>query len=302
MKTQTQILRWMIETIESFISQLSLSKSKPTIDAYRYDVSKFLEYLLSRNVRSCKTLKPTHIIEYLGTCKKQGKSDASINRYYMAIRSYCRHLRRSKLVAFDLTEDVDAPRINQKAPRIPTVQEIQSILEQPNTETESGLRDRAILELLYSSGLRASELCALQIHHIGPRQVLVSCGKRGKTRTVPLTEEATDWVDLYIKKYRAGQKGILFATLMGKPLRRQLLCSIVGNYAEKAQVESVTTHTLRHACATHLLDQGADIRLIQEVLGYSSIASTQRYTHLSSNRIEEMFNRFHPRQRTQPTI
>lgn len=299
MKQPNQILRWMTETLESFISQLSLSKSKPTVDAYRYDVSKFLEHLASRNVRSIKTLKPTHIIDYLGTCKQQGKSDASINRYYMAIRSYCRYLRRSKLVAFDLTEDVDAPRIAQKAPRVPTVQEVQSILEQPNTSTHSGLRDRAILELLYSSGLRASELCALQIHHVGPRQVMVSCGKRGKTRTVPLTEEASDWVNQYIKKCRAGEKGILFATLMGKPLRRQLLCKIVVTYSEKAQIEDVTTHTLRHACATHLLDQGADIRLIQEVLGHSSIASTQRYTHLSSNRMEEMFNRFHPRQKTQ---
>lgn len=296
MKEAKTILSCMSESLGSFIAQLSLSKSRPTVDAYKYDISKFMEYLLDNaKVKKPASIKPKHIIEYLGYCKRNGKSDASVNRYYMAIRSYCTHLRRSKVVEIDLTQDITAPRNNIKAPRIPTVEEMCTLLEQPDTQTETGLRDRAILELLYSSGLRASELCSLQVHHIGPRKVMVSCGKRSKTRTVPVTAEAFAWVDRYITQYRGSERGPLFRTMMGKELRRQLLCAIVVSYAEKAGLEQVTTHTLRHACATHLLDSGADLRLIQEVLGHSTIASTQRYTHLSSSKMEEMFTHFHPR-------
>jgi len=125
--------------------------------------------------------------------------------------------------------------------------------------------------------------------------VLVKCGKRSKTRTIPVTDSASKAIQAYIEKYRGRKAGCLFLTVLRKKLRRQLLCVIVSDYANKAGVEGVTTHTLRHACATHLLDQGADLRLIQEVLGHSSIASTQRYTHLSSNKMQEMFRQFHPR-------
>ena len=299
MKTQSQILPWMIQSLESFIAELSLSKSTPTVEAYRYDVSQFLEYLAIKKVKRISALKSLHIVEYLGDCKKRGKSDASINRYYMAIRSYCRYLRRAKRIQLDLTQDITAPKNIQKAPRIPTIEEVELILQQPDTDTEVGLRDRAILELLYSSGLRASELCDLQLNHVSEESVLVSCGKRGKTRTVPLTEAASQWITRYITEYRGTDKGYLFLTTMGKPLRRQLLCRIVSDYAEEAGVDEVTTHTLRHACATHLLDEGADLRLIQEVLGHSSIASTQRYTHLSSNKMQQMFKQFHPRKRAE---
>lgn len=298
MKTQSQILSWMQVSLDSFIAQLSLSKSAPTVEAYKYDVAKFLEYLMGKNVKRMSSLKPMHIIDYLGDCKQRGKSDASINRYYMAIRAYCRHLRRSKAVEFDLTEDITPPRNNIKAPYIPTQEEIDRILNAPSTETESGVRDRAILILLYSSGLRATELCDLKLEDFKDNgSIVIKCGKRSKTRTVPITEEAAEAINIYIDKYRGKKPGYLFVTKMGKQLRRQLLCANVADYAKKVGVEGVTTHTLRHACATHLLDEGADIRLIQEVLGHSSIASTQRYTHLSSNKMQEMFRQFHPRKK-----
>jgi len=300
MRNRNQISNSMLESLTSFINELSLSKSTPTIEAYKYDVSRFIEHLATKNIKRAGSIKPVHIIDYLGICKKTGKSESSINRYYMAIRSFCRYLRRNKTIAIDLTQDISPPRIHQKAPRIPTIEEVDKILSQPDIQTESGLRDRAILELLYSSGLRASELCDLQLHHVSQDKVMISCGKRGKTRTVPLTTEAFSWVEKYTA-IRGDKKGPLFQTIMGKSLRRQLLCAIVVDYAKKAGVEGVTTHTLRHACATHLLDQGADLRLIQEVLGHSSIASTQRYTHLSSNKMQEMFKQFHPRRKTNET-
>lgn len=292
----------MTDSLAAFVSQLVLSRSKTTVDAYRYDVGRFIDYLsLESRIKKPVCIQPKHITSYLAHCKQAGKSDASINRYYMSIRCYCNYLKRESWIANDLMQGISAPRSIIKAPRIPTVDEVCKILEQPDIESAVGMRDRAILELLYSSGLRATELCSLQLHHVGPSKVMVSCGKRNKTRTIPVTAEAFAWVDRYIRAYRGKDKGPLFLTTMGKQLRRQLLCQIVMKYAAKAGVEEVTTHTLRHACATHLLDAGADLRLIQEVLGHSSIASTQRYTHLSSSKMQEMFTHFHPRKTQQPT-
>lgn len=289
------MLNWMNESLITYVEQLSLSKAKPTVAAYSYDISQFLSYAKEKGVKRMSTLKSEHIIGYLGWQKSNGKSDSSINRYYMSIRSYCRFLRRSKLINDDLTLDITPPVSRQKAPRIPTKQEVECILSQPNIATESGVRDKAILELLYSSGLRASELCDLHLEDFKTDCIVVKCGKRGKTRTIPVTEEAANSISAYLDGYRGKRPGILFQTKLGKQIRRQLLCEIVMQHAKRAGLEGITTHTLRHACATHLLDEGADLRLIQEVLGHSSIASTQRYTHLSSNKIQSMFQKFHPR-------
>ncbi len=282
------------ETMNSYLSVLSLSKNPTTVSSYGYDIGQFAEYLNSSKVKTVKGLKPMHIESYLGQCKGDGKSDASINRYYMAIRSYCRYLRKQKLVECDLTEDIIAPRIKQKAPIIPIPDEIILILKQVDLSTDFGLRDRAIIELLYSSGLRVSELCNLQIEDFRGNSVTIRCGKRDKTRTVPVNAMAAKALIEYIEQ-RGRDKGWLFLSLRGKRMPRERISRMIGRYANRAGIEGVTAHTLRHACATHLLDAGADLRLIQEVLGHSSIASTQRYTHLSSNKMQEKFQQFHPR-------
>lgn len=295
MKNPLLVLAWTQTTLNDFVEQLLWSKGKLTVAAYKSDVTNFLVFLESRKVKRAAYLKSDNIISYLGHCKAAGKSDASINRYYMAIRAYCKFLKRAKLVDVDLSDEIAPPRCKVKAPRIPTIAEIEAIIHAPNIETESGMRDKAILELLYSSGLRASELCDLQLEDITDISVLVTCGKGEKTRAVPLTVAAGKAIKEYVEKYRGREAGYLFLTVMRKRLRRQLLGKIVEGYAKKAGVQGVTTHTLRHACATHMLDYGADIRLIQEILGHSSIASTQRYTHLSSNKMQTMFHTFHPR-------
>ena len=295
MKTPKQNSNSMRNNLEDYTMDLSLSKSALTVDAYKRDINKMIDYLEGKNVKRAKSLKSEHIVSFLGHCKAAGKSDASVNRYYMSIRSFCKYLRRTKHITEDLTEDITTPRNQQKAPRIPTITEINKILEQPNTGTESGMRDKAILELLYSSGLRASELCNVMLQDESGKQIRVTCGKRGKTRTVPITKTAEYWIAQYLENHRGCESGYLFQTCAGKKIHRGFLYLMVTNYAAKAGIEGVTTHTLRHACATHLLDQGADLRLIQEVLGHSSIASTQRYTHLSSTKMQEMFQTFHPR-------
>lgn len=301
MKTASSLtLGWMQKTLVEFVAQVAMTKSLPTVEAYKYDVANFLNWLAGGGkVRRVSSLRAQHIMAYLQHCKEAGKSDASLNRYYMSIRSYCRFLRRSKVLESDLTEDMSAPRMQQKAPNIPSEEDIGKILRQPNTCTESGARDRAILELLYSSGLRASELCALRVGNVTPNSITVENGKRGKTRTVPITRDAWDAISCYMREFRDGARANewLFTTRLGRQIRRQLLCAVVAHYAKRAGVEEVTTHTLRHACATHLHRAGADVRFIQEVLGHASIASTQRYTHLSSASMQDMFAQYHPRKK-----
>ena len=275
-----------------YLSQLNMGKSPQTVEAYKRDLKTFFGSL--QKVQKPAALKSTHVTDWLSSLKKDGKSDASLNRYYMSVRSFSRFLRKIKAIPSDFTEDIPAPRMRVKPPKVPTVEQVQRLFQQPDTQEEFGVRDRAILELLYSSGLRASELCALKFEDVQNNQVLVSCGKGNKTRTVPMTKTANEWIASYVLHYRGIDEGPLFFTLMSKALTRQELTRMVGRYAKKAGIAKLTTHSLRHACATHLLDRGADLRLIQEVLGHSTIASTQRYTHLSSNKIQEMFHAFHP--------
>ena len=285
----------LVESLLKYIDQLALSKSVLTVEAYWYDIAKWIEYLADRKLTRPGSLKADHVISYLSYSRSTGKSESTINRYYQSIRSFCKWLRREKLQAEDITQDIPAPMHKQIMISVPSVEDIQRLLDQPNTATESGVRDRAMLELLYSSGLRASEICDMELSDLYDEHVRVACGKRGRTRSVPINDSAKHWIARYVDEYRGREQGYLFITLMGKQVRRQVLSANVREYADKAGLREVTTHTLRHACATHLLEQGADIRMIQEVLGHSSISSTQRYTQLSTQRIKSMFRQFHPR-------
>lgn len=302
MITLTQLSNSMLDNLNDYISELTLSKSKTTVDAYRYDVSKFLDYLSNKNVKRVSTIKPHQIVAYLAWCKDGGKSDSTLNRYYMSIKSFFNFLRRNKLVDNDITQDVTAPKYQLTPPKILSLEEAMKILDSPDTTTWLGIRDKAILELLYSSGLRASELCNLEISDFNDTKMLVKSGKGSKTRTVPVTQQASYAIKSYIKNFRGNEEGYLFLTKNFRQLKREKLSQMVGRYAKRNGINKVTTHTLRHACATHLLEQGADIRLIQEILGHSSITSTQRYTHLSSLKIEDMFNKFHPRKKNENKI
>lgn len=299
-KSQTrQIFTWMSEALDQFVNSISLNRNESTISGYRYDVGRFLEYLHERGVRRAGSVNSQHIEDYLGWCKSDGKSDASVNRYYMAIRAFCKFMHKRGTFDAGIADDVSTPKSVARAPKIPSGVEVVMILDQPDLGTESGLRDRAMLELLYSSGLRASELCDLELDDLCGKtsSVRVMCGKRDKTRTVPITDDAFMFIQEYVQKYRGHEQGYLFITMKGKRIRRQLLREIVTDYARKAGVNHVTTHTMRHACATHLLNEGASLVMIKDVLGHASIASTQKYTHLSSEMMQSMFREFHPKQK-----
>lgn len=294
MRNQQLHLSWTQQSLNSYLAVIKLEKSPQTVLAYKYDVGKFLEYLTERKVKKASGIKPTHITDYLGHCKDQGKSDATLSRYYMSISSYCSFLRRTKEVTFNLMEDLKAPRSTQKPPKVLTKEEVERMLDLPDLRTEMGVKNKAILELFYSSGLRVSEICNLDLEDFLGDSIRTT-GKRGKTRTIPMTDPAIKAMKAYLDEYRNKEDGPLFLTHHGLRLNRQRVSEMVGQYARQIGIKGVTAHTLRHSCATHLLDEGADIRFIQEVLGHSSIGSTQRYTHLSSNKMQDMFRQFHPR-------
>ncbi len=249
-----QILKTLIEYLE----ELQLSKSYSTVEGYSYDISKFIEYMLDQGMRRLATLKSQNIISYLTYCKDY-KSEATINRYYMSLRSFCAFLLKRKYIKEDIIEEITVPAAKQKAPKILTEDEIEALISATDLDTEAGLRDRAILELFYSSGLRVSELCDLSFEDISANSVRIVSGKGSKTRTIPMTHGCRKWIDQYIEKYRGKEEGYLFLTLQGKKLNRHVVFKMVAKNAQKAGLERTTPHSLRHACATHLLDSGAEL-------------------------------------------
>jgi integrase/recombinase XerD len=286
---------WMRENLEGFSQILSLTKNPSTKTEYVRDVGTFLDYLVQRDIKRITSIKPKVFMDYLQHRQKEGRKNSSITRYFMSIRSFATYLRKIKAIKEDFTEDIPLPQNVLRTPKIPSLEEIKLLLALPDQDNESGMRDKAMMELLYSSGLRASEICNLELGDLTDHKILIKCGKRSKPRAIPITDDAFLAINKYIDDYRGKERGYLFLTQGGKKINRQFLSKTIRNYARKLGLQELTTHTLRHACATHLLDQGADLRLIQEILGHSSISSTQRYTHLSGFKMKEMFNKFHPR-------
>lgn len=298
-KQNKHISDWMMEAIKSYKERIGLDKSVKTVEAYVSDIMNLLTYLHSKGMKRVSSLKGDTIISYLAYQKSLGRSDASLHRYYIAIKSFCHYLRITRAISDDICLDVKAPRFKREAPYVPSKEEIERVLEQPNLSTLIGVRDKAILELLYSSGLRASELCNLDIKDCGDMQVTIRAGKGGKNRTIPITQQAYETIANYILR-RGTEPGYLFKTLYGKRVLRQTLTKLVSQYGKKAGIPEISAHTIRHACATHLLEQGAELVLIQKILGHSSVATTQIYTQLSSNTMQEMFKQYHPRKSCEP--
>ncbi|QVL56858.1 MAG: site-specific tyrosine recombinase XerD [Simkaniaceae bacterium] len=279
--------------IRDFLSYIGAEKglSVNTIEAYGRDIRRFCE-------GAKKKVTEGDIISYLGALKEEGYASSSIYRNLMALRVFFRFLRREGYLDKDPTELLDSPKMWQLIPEVLTTEEVEALLEAPDISEEEGMRDKALLETLYATGIRASELCSLNIHDVGDKTVRV-IGKGGKERIVPIGEEALSAIDKYLGEWRddKGEGRPLFVSKKGKRLNRTSLWERVKFYAKQAGIQKeVSPHTLRHSFATHLLDHGADLRVIQEMLGHADIGTTERYTHLSKKRLFEAFDTFHPRQ------
>lgn len=280
--------------IQDFLSFSVVEKglSRNTILAYRHDIQHFVEEVNKREIDG------QDVVAHLSRLRDRGCANSSIYRALIALKVFFRFVKHEGGISSDPTELLDLPKLWQLIPEVLTQNEVERLLRIPDMETERGVRDRAILETLYATGIRVSELCALKVYDVGEREMRVR-GKGGKERIVLIGEEALSAIDHYLTLYRHGQRDNppLFITKKGKPIRRELVWKQVKFYAHAAGIhKSISPHTLRHSFATHLLEQGADLRVIQDILGHTDIATTQRYMHASTKHLFDAFDAFHPRQ------
>ncbi|MBJ7449702.1 MAG: site-specific tyrosine recombinase XerD [Parachlamydiales bacterium] len=279
--------------------------SQATIEAYGRDIGNFIEFCETKNRFKIDEVEQEDIIGFLALKKERNYASSSLSRALMAVKVFFCFLRREGIVKHNITLYFDSPKIWQLIPEVLTQEEVEDLLKVPKPEKYRGARDRAILELLYASGLRVSEVCSLNIHDVDEQAVRV-VGKGRKERIVPVGQKARDAIDVYLT-YRNEKKidhaEPLFLTETGNRIERVEIWRRIKYYAKKAGItKNVSPHTLRHSFATHLLDNGADLRVIQEMLGHASVATTDRYTHISKKRLADSFHSLHPRENEGPPI
>jgi integrase/recombinase XerD len=295
----------VLALVETFLDHLTIERglARNSCLAYRADLVRFVSFLESRQVARMNDLQPSHVTEYLFAQRKRGLTPRSVARHLAAIRMFCRFLRREKLIASDPTQVIDTPRLWRNLPGTLSYAEVERLLAAPKVRTKLGLRDRAILELFYASGLRVTELATLPLAAVNAEAgFLRVIGKGNKERIVPIGRQALDWLARYLAEsrprlaIRGPQRSEVFLSSRGSGLNRKTIWRQIVRYARIAQIEHrITPHTLRHSFASHLLQNGGDLRVIQEMLGHADIATTQIYTHLDQERLKETHYKFHPR-------
>lgn len=284
--------------IEYLVSEKKLTEN--TLLSYKRDVEQYIKYLEEKNIADISKANKTVILAYLMNMQKTGKASSTVSRTAAALRSFYGFMNRKGIIKSDPTLSLETPKVEKKLPPILSGEEVEKLLEQPNTTELKGIRDKAMLELLYATGIRVSELVLIRTDDINLNLGFVKCGVR-KERVIPLGSIAIKYVDEYVSKARDfllknKEEKTLFLNFSGLPLTRQGFWKIVKYYKEKAGIEGVLTpHTLRHSFAAHLLENGADIKSISEMLGHSDISSTQIYSQIIENKIKEVYKKAHPR-------
>lgn len=286
-----------MDDLHDFLLYLASEKglSKNTLKAYASDLSLLANYLQTPSILNTRVKE---ILSFLGHLRNQGYASSSLLRITISIRLYFRFLRSHKKLPLKSEYELDTPKIWHLIPEVLTQEEVFHLLGSIDTSTSVGLRNRALLEFLYATGLRVSEVCNLNLFDIDEECVKVT-GKGGKERLVPIAKEALKTLDAYLLSRQKGStkdNPPLFLSSRGKRLSRQKVWEIVQECKEKAQLEkSISPHTLRHSYATHLLENGADLRIIQELLGHAHISTTDRYTHVLKKHLVHAFDTYHPR-------
>lgn len=289
--------------LDDYLNHLLVEKglSPNTLQAYRRDLVKFLKFLREDGIEVVAATQ-AQVLAFIRDLRERGLSARSTARALVSVRSLFRFLALKGKVQRDPTINVEAPRLPRNLPRSLTYNQVETLLAAPDTKAALGLRDRAMLELLYATGLRASELVQLRVTDLDLTVgVLTAFGKGSKERPVPVGRQAVQWVMRYLQSARpdlcAGQSSeLLFVRRGGKGITRQGFWKIVKRHTRDARIsKEITPHTLRHSFATHLLENGADLRSVQEMLGHADISTTQIYTHVTKGRLKEVYARAHPR-------
>ena len=287
--------------LEEFLSYLSVEKglASNSIEAYRQDLSQYRDFLARKKMRDLNRVKRDEIVQFLLREKDRGLETASLARRLVAIKLFHRFLVKEGRLREDITSVLESPRLWRKLPQFLTQAEMEKMLQGPKPKKTAGIRDRGLLEDLYATGMRVSEVVGLRTEDVNLESAFLKCrGKGGKERIVPLGEVAIDSLRTYLEKVRSRlpQSEFVFVGPKGKPLTRQRVWQLIRKYAREAGIQKkITPHTFRHSFATHLLERGADLRIVQELLGHSDIATTQIYTHVSRDYLKSVHARFHPR-------
>ncbi len=294
----------MDEAVQAFLDHLNVERglSPNTVAAYAHDLSQYAEFARDRGVTSTDELTESLLLGFLERLRADGISPNSITRKLSAIRTFCKFACREGYTRHDFTANTTGMKGLKKLPSVLTIDEVSTLLAQPDGSDHAGSRDKAMLETLYATGLRVSELINLRLVDANLDVGFIRCfGKGSKERIVPLGKVAIEYLTRYLSNSRprfarTGSSEYLFLTYRGKKMSRVAFWKIIKKYTARAGIaKNITPHTLRHSFATHLLEGGADLRSIQEMLGHADIATTQVYTHVSREKLKEVYRDTHPR-------
>ena len=294
----------MNQVIDQFLNFLRIERglANNTLSSYGKDLMQFQAYLRDNGILEWQMVQPQVIVDFLHTMERSGRSVATIARKLAAIRAFFQFLLEEDICQADPTVNLETPKQVKKLPNVLTLAEIERLLSTPDQHHPTGLRDSAMLELLYATGIRVSELVRMNLADINFELACIRCmGKGSKERIIPLGSLAQKTMIRYLefarpKLLKNPREQALFLNQRGKRLTRQGFWKIIKQYAKEAGIPKVITpHTFRHSFATHLLENGADLRSVQEMLGHSDISTTQIYTHLTRGHLKEIYTRAHPR-------
>lgn len=285
--------------LREFLSYIQVEKglSRNTLQSYARDLAR-LQSWAAKNGKEVAELERKQLREWIASMSREGLAPSSVTRAVSAARSFFRFLMLDGHLKRHPAEDLSTPQRNSYLPRFLTEDEIDRLLAAPDTSTDEGVRDRALFELMYATGVRVSEVVGLQVLNVDLQAGLVSChGKGNKQRRVPIGKAAIHWIQKYLsvrKRLGSESKPHLFLH-RGRVMTRQTAWAIIKQHAATAGVPDISPHTLRHSFATHLLQHGADSRSVQALLGHSDISTTQIYTHITDMHMRKAYDRFHPR-------
>ncbi len=293
----------MEKRIDEFISYLHNVKkiSQNTELSYKRDLNKLNKFLAERNICDAGKVTRKDLEDYVLYLEKNQFAAATISRNIAAIKAFYHFMHKEEMVSEDISESLKAPKIEKKIPEILSMDEVIRLLEQPGGDSPKEIRDKAMLELLYATGIRVTELITLKTSDVNLQMGFLVCKESSKERIIPFGKEAKNALIRYLDGVRDSMvedkaSEILFANCSGKPMSRQGFWKLIKYYAQKAGIEEdITPHTLRHSFAAHLVENGADLRSVQEMLGHSDISTTQVYANMNHNRIRDVYAKAHPR-------
>jgi integrase/recombinase XerD len=294
---------YMKTALQEFITYMSEVKkaSVNTIMSYQNDLMKLIRYLNNLNITETGKINETSLNSYILTMEREGMSPATVSRNIASIKAFVLYLIKKGIIQEDPSERMRAPKVEKKAPHILTTEQVNDLLSQPDTDTLKGIRDKAMLELLYATGIRVSELIAIKIEDIHLKGKFIRCCNGMKERMIPFGNMAKQALEKYLKETRGELLGVIetnycFTNLSGEPMSRQGFWKIIKGYGRSAGIQDdITPQVLRNSFAVHMMENGADLKSLQEFMGHSDISTTQVYMQNRSRKITEVYAQSHPR-------